>query len=103
MAETTIEQLTPEEREAIRQRLSSYVTAMSDAELQIAARSEASFADFIATAAQAIAALLGYVIALPIAWVTTFVEALGEGFEKGIKAGWNQGRAKKFRDRANRA
>jgi hypothetical protein len=71
----------------IRRRLVEQINAMSESELEIAKKSEASFALFVAEMFRSIAALLGYVIATPIAWGIKWAESAREGFADG----WNEG------------
>jgi hypothetical protein len=73
---------------AVKARLIEQIKGMSDAEIEIAAKSEDSLAFYIANAFKAFAAALGYVVALPIAWAGRVAKSLYEGFQKGWTAGW---------------
>jgi hypothetical protein len=74
-----------EEVERIRSRLVNQIRAMDSAELQIVARSRESLAYFVGEAFQSLAALIGYVIAVPVAWAMRVAESMVEGFQ----IGWN--------------
>lgn len=72
---------------AVKTRLIQQIKDMSDAELEIAAKSEDSLAYYIAGAFKAFAAALGYIVALPIAWAATVAKSLYRGFKDGWAAG----------------
>lgn len=72
---------------AVKTRLIEQIKGMSDAEIEIAAKSEDSLAYYIANAFQAFAAALGYVVALPLAWAGRVAKSLYEGFRSGWAAG----------------
>jgi hypothetical protein len=72
---------------AVKTRLIQQINDMSNAELEIAAKSEDSLAYYIASAFKAFAAALGYVVALPIAWAARVAKSLYEGFKGGWAAG----------------
>lgn len=72
---------------AVKARLIQQIKDMSDAEIEIAAKSEDSLAFYIANAFKALAAALGYVVALPIAWAARVAKSLYEGFKGGWAAG----------------
>lgn len=82
---------------AIKRRLINQIEDMNDAELRIVARSQDSLATYIAEAFQAIAKLVGFVIALPIGWAVTIAENLWGGLKAGLEAGFNAGRPPKRR------
>ena len=65
------------------------IKGMSDAEIEIAAKSEDSVY-YIAGAFQAFAAALGYIVALPIAWAGRVAKSLYRGFKDGWAAACGQ-------------
>ena len=65
---TTINDIPRVEFDQIKARLINQINSMDEAELQIAARTKESLGYFLAGAFRSIAQLLGYVIALPLAW-----------------------------------
>jgi hypothetical protein len=71
----------------VKTRLIQQINEMSNAELEIAAKSEDSLAYYIANAFKALASALGYVVALPIAWAARVAKSLYEGFKGGWAAG----------------
>jgi hypothetical protein len=73
---------------AVKSRLIQQISDMSDAEIEIATKSEDSLAYYIANAFKAFAAALGYVVALPFAWAATVAKSLYDGFKKGWSAGF---------------
>lgn len=72
---------------AVKTRLIEQISGMSDAEVEIAAKSEDSLAYYIAGAFQAFAEALGYIVALPIAWAGRVAKSLYKGFKDGWAAG----------------
>lgn len=68
-------------------RLLKQVQEMNAAERSIVAKTEASLALFIGEAIKALAALLGYIIAVPVAWARMAAEGFKDGFEKGLNLG----------------
>lgn len=73
---------------AVKKRLIEQIQGMTDAEVEIAAKSEDSLAFYIANAFKAFAAALGYVVALPLAWAARVAKSMYEGFKGGWEAGW---------------
>lgn len=86
MAEMTLNDIPKQDLSHIKERLISQIAAMDEAELKIVTRSEQSLAYYIAEAFRSIAKLLGYMIALPIAFAFKVVEGIGEGFKEGWDA-----------------
>lgn len=81
----TINDLPQDEMNRIKNRLVAQIQSMNDAELRVVAQSQSSLAYFVAEAFRSAASLLGYVIALPIAWAMKIAENLYTGFLDG----WN--------------
>jgi hypothetical protein len=80
------------EVDAVKQRLISQISEMTDAEIEIVTKSEESLAFYIAGAFKALAAAIGYVIALPIAFAVKVAHSLYEGFKGGFAAGFRSAR-----------
>jgi hypothetical protein len=76
------------EQDEIFRRLDDYIRNLADEQKRIVYRSQSDLALFIRDAIKSIAALLGYIIALPIA----YAEAAAEGFMEGFRRGRNLGR-----------
>jgi len=75
------------DQEDIKRRLIQQIEGMNAAELTIVKKTEASLALYIGEAIKAIAALLGYIIAVPVAWVRMAAEGFRDGFERGLQLG----------------
>lgn len=72
----------------IRARLINQINSMNDAELQIAAASEASLKAFIADIFRSIAQLFGYIVGS----VVGYAELIAKGIRRGWQDGFNAGR-----------
>jgi hypothetical protein len=71
----------------IRQRLVNQISGMSDAELRIAAKSEASLRAFVADLFKSIAKLFGYIVGQVVGFGRDIVRSIGDGWSEGWKAG----------------
>ena len=71
----------------IRARLMSQIGSMSDAEIRIAAKSEADLRAFVSDLFRSIARLFGYVVGEVIGFGRDIVKAIGGGFLDGLDAG----------------
>lgn len=71
----------------IRRRLVQQIEYMSDAELRIAAKSEASLRAFVADLFKSIAKLLGYIVGEVIGWGRDIVVSIRDGWSEGWEAG----------------
>lgn len=71
----------------IRQRLLNHIGGMSDAELRIAAKSEASLRAFVADLFKSIARLFGYIVGQVVGFGRDIVRSIGDGWSEGWKAG----------------
>lgn len=71
----------------IKSRLIEQINSMNEAEIRIAAKSEASFRSFVSDLFKAIAAIFGYVVAQVVG---TFRD-IGRGISSGWNAGWKAG------------
>lgn len=71
----------------IRTRLVDQINSMSDAELSIAAKSEASLRAFVADLFRSIARLFGYIVSQVVGFGRDIVRAIGDGWAEGWKAG----------------
>jgi hypothetical protein len=80
---TTIDELPPGEINEIKARLITKIQAMDEAEIKTMTRTKESIGSYIADAARSIAKVLGYVIALPVAWAMRFAESIAHGFGSG--------------------
>ena len=89
---TNIDQIPDSDMTDIKNRPINQIRDMDDAELQTLTRTRESLGYFIAGAVQAIAKVLGYIIALPIAWAMRWIESISHGFEEGwtsaLKSAW---------------
>ena len=74
--------------DSVKARLIEQIKGMTDAEVEIAAKSEDSLAFYIAGAFKALAAAVGYIVALPLAWAATVAKSLYQGFKGGWTAGF---------------
>jgi hypothetical protein len=71
----------------IRARLVNQINSMSDAELSIAAKSEASLRAFVADLFRSIAQIFGYIVGQVVGFGRDIVRAVGDGWGAGWKAG----------------
>ena len=71
----------------IKSRLIDQIGSMSDAEVRIAAKSEASLRAFVSGLFRYIAELFGYVVGEVIGFGRDIVKAIGGGWQKGFNAG----------------
>jgi hypothetical protein len=88
MAVRSLDEIPQSERDRIADEVRHQLDRMDASTRRARYATSESLGEFIAQTARAFAALLGYTIALPIAWGVRFVEELGLGFEEGWKAGW---------------
>ncbi|NEQ70303.1 MAG: hypothetical protein F6K21_33390 [Symploca sp. SIO2D2] len=86
----TSDQIPSDDLEKIKKRLTEQINSMSEAELRIAAQSEASLKYFVTELFRSIAQLFGYVVGA----VVGLVVDLGRGIGKGFKDGFDAGRGK---------
>lgn len=75
-----------EELDRIKQRVMAQMDSMDSSELATVVKSQESLTYYIAQTFEGIASALGYVIALPIAWVAKMVDSVFGGVERG----WNR-------------
>jgi hypothetical protein len=85
---TTINDIPRSELEELKRRLIDQMNSMDAAELQIVTRTRESLGTFIAGFLESAAAMIGYAIAIPIAWAVTFAEKIAEGFGRGWESAW---------------
>ncbi|HAG84578.1 MAG TPA: hypothetical protein DCL61_26355 [Cyanobacteria bacterium UBA12227] len=71
----------------IRARLVNQINSMSDAELSIAAKSEASLRAFVTDLFKSIARLFGYIVGQVVGFGRDIVRSIGDGWAEGWKAG----------------
>lgn len=83
----TVNDIPPDEFAQMQQRLIEQIARMDQAEFEIIAKTEASLGFFIAKTLESIATLLGYVIAIPLAWGIRFAREVSKGFSRGFKQG----------------
>lgn len=93
----TIDDIPSDEIRRIRDRVLATVGDMRDEELRIVASSESAFALFIAEFFRDIAQLIGYIIAIPLAWAENIVDSIGEGLSHGFREGYKRHRVKSTR------
>ena len=72
---------------AIRRRLINQIESMSDAEIRIAAKSEASLRAFVSDLFKSIAQLFGYVVGEVIGFGRDIVRSIRDGWSEGFNAG----------------
>lgn len=87
---TAIDDIPKSEVDKIRERLVNQIRDMNEADLKIVAQTEQSLASFIAEAFQSIAKLMGYLIALPIAYGILIAKSLADGFSSGWDAAFKK-------------
>lgn len=88
MREVPNETYIPDEDLAkIRRRLVNQIESMSDAEIRIAAKSEASLRAFVSDLFKSIAKLFGYIVGQVVGFSRDLVRSIGEGWSEGWKAG----------------
>jgi hypothetical protein len=90
MSEIKINQIPREDLGEIKRRLVQQIESMSDAEIEIAARTQRSLAYYIAHAFRAVASLLGYVVALPFAFAISAAKNIWNGFSDGWDEAFRQ-------------
>lgn len=95
MSQMTINDIPSEDLQKIKERLAAHIQGMSADELRIAEQTHSSLAEFVAEVVYGIARLLGYIIAIPLAWAENILESVGEGLIVGYKAGYNKHRIKR--------
>lgn len=71
----------------IRTRLVDQVNSMSDAEMRIIAKSEASLRAFVSDLFRDIAKIFGYIVGQVVGFGRDIVKAVGDGWAEGWKAG----------------
>jgi hypothetical protein len=71
----------------IRAKLVEHIASMSDAELKIAAKSEASLRLFVADLFRSIAQIFGYVVGQVVGFGRDIIRSVGDGWGAGWKAG----------------
>jgi hypothetical protein len=82
----TIQEMSEKDYVELKRRLISQINDMNAAELESAAKAHGSLLQYVAKAAKDIAMVLGYLVALPVAWVTKLMEESVKGFGEGFKA-----------------
>jgi hypothetical protein len=82
----TIDDIPSAEVQRIKDRLVAQIQSMNAAELNIVAKTEQSLANFVAEVFQSIASLMGYIIALPIAYGIRIAKSMVDGFSSGWDA-----------------
>jgi hypothetical protein len=81
------EDIPKQQQDEIKAQLIKQIQEMNAAELKIVRTTEASLALYIGKAIQALAALLGYMIAVPFAWARMAADGFREGFDRGFNIG----------------
>lgn len=71
----------------IRARMMEYIASMSDADLRIAAKSEASLRSFVVDLFRSIAQLFGYMVAQVIGTFRDIGRGIKTGWQRGFEAG----------------
>ncbi|MEC4804642.1 MAG: hypothetical protein SAJ72_10340 [Jaaginema sp. PMC 1080.18] len=71
----------------IKARLHAHIESASEAELKIAAKSDASFRVYVADLFKSIAALFGYIVGKFIGGLREIGRGISSGFEEGFRAG----------------
>lgn len=82
----TFDQIPQADSDAIKRRLVQQIQAMDTSELQIVAKSKESLSLYVSEAFRAMASLMGYIIAVPIAWAMRVAESMFAGFADGWDA-----------------
>jgi hypothetical protein len=99
MSSQTIFDIAPAEAERIRQQVLNKIAEMDAAELQVQRLAHSSFAEFLTQVAYEVAGLLGYAIAIPLAWVQNVFEGVAVGLEDGFARGMRDQRVRPRRRR----
>jgi hypothetical protein len=99
MPAQTIYDIPPAEEERIRQEVFNKIAEMDVAELRVQRQAHSSFAEFLTQLAYEIASLLGYAIAIPLAWAENVIEGVATGFEDGFARGMRDQRVSPRRRR----
>jgi hypothetical protein len=84
-SEITYDQLPASEQARIESIVRNQLASLQASDRQIVQATRESFAYYVANAIRATAAALGYMIALPLA----YVEMMAEQFVSGFSEGWN--------------
>jgi|GEM_PF-5320877 len=99
MTAQTIYDIPAAEQERIRQQVLNKIAEMDAAELRVHRQASSSFAEFLSQLAYEIAGLLGYAIAIPLAWAQNVVEGIATGLEDGFTRGMRDQRVSPRRRR----
>jgi len=94
MTHTSIYDIPPAEAERIKREVFNKIREMDAADLAIRQHSYESLAEFVTQIAYEVAAVLGYVIAIPLVWAQNIVESLGTGLADGFSRGLRNQRAR---------
>ncbi|MBP0013825.1 MAG: hypothetical protein J7545_22350 [Roseofilum sp. SBFL] len=76
-----------EDLEEIRRKVMNQIASMSDAELRIAAKSEASLRAYVMDLFKQIAKIFGYIVGAVIGFGRDFVQSIRGGWSEGWKSG----------------
>ena len=87
MPAQTIYDIPATEAERIRQQVLNKIAEMDAADLRVQRQAFSSFAEFLTQLAYEIAGLLGYAIAIPLAWAQNVFEGVMTGLEDGFARG----------------
>jgi hypothetical protein len=92
MPAQTIYDIPAAEAERIRQQVLNKIAEMDAADLSVQRQAHSSFAEFLTQLAYEFASLMGYAIAIPLAWAQNVAEGLATGLEDGFARGMREQR-----------
>ena len=99
MSAQTIYEIPAEEAERIRQKVLSKIAEMDAADLKVQRQAFSSFAELLTHLAYEVSGLMGYAIAIPLAWAQNVFEGVVTGLEDGFARGMRDQRVSPRRRR----
>jgi hypothetical protein len=88
MTPTTFEHIPRSEQERIKAMVDAHLKEMSATDRAILNRTRESLAYYIAEVVRSFAALLGYTIAVPLAFADKMARSFADGFSQGWNDAW---------------
>jgi hypothetical protein len=99
MTTATIYDIPKTDADRIQEAVLNKIREMDAAELKISRDAHSSLAAFLTQIAYEVSRLLGYVVAIPIAWAQNVIESTSMGLEDGFAAGLRNQRVTPHRRR----
>jgi SAM-dependent MidA family methyltransferase len=92
VATRSVDNLSQEDLNRLKERLSARVASMSADELRIQTQSRESFTEFLTQIVYEIGFALGWTLIIPAAWIANTAESLITGFGDGVDYGYQSHR-----------